>query len=379
MHAKRPPYPLPPTPYSLLIIFIIYIFFNVLFSASPLLGFYGLAKLLEFLFLGTYIARNIKTKKELSTIAFIFSFSVIGESLLSIAQYIHQGSLNGVLYFLGERKFTPSTPGIANASINGQLILRPYGTFSHPNVLAGFLLCSLTLIFQLLETNKNKFKKLLKSSTLLLGSIALFLSLSRVAIIIWIFLVIILLINKFRTQSRAIPATAGIFSIKIPRPLLISTFFLITITTALLLSTPILPRLISSNFSESSFTQRIELLKSSVTIIQSHPLFGVGLDNFIPASSLISKPLSPILYLQPVHNIFLLIAAETGLIGLIFISLFLFKTCKRLYAKRNEASIIFLIILSTIIILGQFDHYWLTLQQGQLLISLVLGLCWTVL
>ncbi|MBU4099621.1 hypothetical protein KJ980_08325, partial [Patescibacteria group bacterium] len=45
-------------------------------------------------------------------------------------------------------------------------------------------------------------------------------------------------------------------------------------------------------------------------------------------------------------------------------------------AKQSPA--ILLILLSVILILGLFDHYWLTLQQGQLLFAIILGLCWAL-
>jgi hypothetical protein len=32
--------------------------------------------------------------------------------------------------------------------------------------------------------------------------------------------------------------------------------------------------------------------------------------------------------------------------------------------------------LGTILFTGMFDHYWLTLQQNQLLLVMVIGLCW---
>ena len=51
-------------------------------------------------------------------------------------EFIKQASLNGLFWWLGERTFTSSTPGIAKAVIDGRLLMRPYATFPHPNVLA---------------------------------------------------------------------------------------------------------------------------------------------------------------------------------------------------------------------------------------------------
>ncbi len=298
----------------------------------------------------------------------LFAFAVVGESLLAIAQYIHQGSINGLLYFLGERKFASFTPGIANASINGQLILRPYGTFPHPNVLAGFLLTALVFIFALLDDRLNKSKKILKTTALLLGSIALLLTLSRIAIILWILAILVLLFNFLVKQ------------IKNKSPIIItSTVLIVTIiAVGLFLFTPVFPRLEETRPTEKAIVQRTELIQSSVTIIKTHLLFGVGLYNFLPVLSQVQKPASQINELQPVHNIYLLTAAETGIIGLVFFIWFLLETYRRLLKYNTPTHKILLTLVSLILILGQFDHYWLTLQQGQLLFVIILGLCWAL-
>ncbi|MBI2074766.1 MAG: hypothetical protein HYT83_02925, partial [Candidatus Levybacteria bacterium] len=77
---------------------------------------------------------------------------------------------------------------------------------------------------------------------------------------------------------------------------------------------------------------------------------------------------------QPVHNIFLLIAAETGIVGLTFFLWFLLKTFKK---NQFQTSDFKFQILAMVLILGLFDHYFLTLQQGQLLFAFVLGFCWS--
>jgi len=381
------------------LVFFLYLLINILLSNNPLLGLYGLIKILELFFLGYYVAKNIKTKKELAAIAIITSITVIGESLLTIVQYMHQSSINGFLYFLGERKFTSITPGIANASINGELILRPYGTFPHPNVLAGYLLCAIIFIFAWFDDEKDMKKKILKTISLLLGSLALFLTLSRIAILLWFVLVMIIAINWLFKQIKIRKKTPMIF--------LAYIFFIVAIVIGALFYIPVLPRLEGTNFTEEAITQRADLFKSTLIMIKDHPLFGVGLFNFLPGISHIQKPLSSTLYLQPVHNIFLLVTAEIGIIGVAFFLWFLFKTYKRLLLqlslrgrtepmrrsplassaeldkgvqlKQTKQSLItLLVLLSAILILGLFDHYWLTLQQGQLLFALILGLCWAL-
>jgi hypothetical protein len=83
------------------------------------------------------------------------------------------------------------------------------------------------------------------------------------------------------------------------------------------------------------------------------------------------------LYLQPVHNIFVLITAETGVVGLLLFLWLWFATFRRItnYELRITGTLFSLLVI--ILITGSLDHYWLTLQQGQLLFATVIGLSWT--
>lgn len=318
---------------------------GIFLSKSPLAGLFGLLRLAELLFLGFYTIKNIRNLKP---VVYALSIGLTFESALAIAQYFNQGSLNSIFYFLGERTFNSQTPGIANASLNGSLVLRPYATFSHPNVLAAYLVLSMTFIL-------FSFRKTLKYPLLLVGTAALFLTLSRVAILIWIVAFSFWLIKKFWISSK----------IKI-------VFFLIA-TIALVHFSPLYTRFSSLSLTNEGVESRILLSKAAVDMVLDKPILGVGINNFLINLPLYEKPTGSIFHLQPVHNIFLLVLAETGILGFGFFMWFLFKTFRKVL-KRNAFA---LILFSEILLLGSFDHYFLTLQQGQLMFVLVLGLCWS--
>ena len=358
----------------------IFLLIGIIFSKSPALGFYGFLKLIEFGFFGFYTANYLRGA------SFCFVIGIIFESLLGIAHYLNQGSIGGVMYFFGEREFNQSTPGIANASINGELVLRPYGTFSHPNVLAGYLTIVMAIVisnfnpFDRLRVDAERsrsikfpisnFKKIIFTISIILGTLALFLTMSRVAILLWIAFLFVKIYSMFKYKS-------------------ISLLALITFLAIILLS-PLSQRFISINPMDESVQLRKELIQTSLAMIEHNPLFGVGLNNFLVNTTS---------YLQPVHNIYLLIAAQTGIVGLLIFLWFIGKTYKRIMNNeslrpelraragiKNNKSIIHnsrlaakrakFIILSMVLILGLFDHYFLTLQQGQLLFSFILGFCW---
>jgi O-antigen ligase len=362
------------------LVFILVLSF--IFLNSLLLGrfqgtLYSWFKLAEMSFVGYYTAKFIHKKSMLGKAIFMLVIGVLFQSVLALCQFLNQSSLGGVLYFLGERSFNSSTPGIANVSLNGELMLRPYGTLPHPNVLAGYLLVSMILIlFSVpfrsfpgdLRSNKQALKSagklsqfirrnfifIIQALALTLGSSALFISMSRIAILLWILIAVYSLLITFKSK---LPSVA------------------LVIISVLLLLSPLGARFTTTSASDEAITQRTILTEASFKMLKSNPLIGMGLGNFIPKLAEIQKPLTSGTYLQPVHNIFFLVAVETGLIGLLLFVWFLWKTYRVADGKWQMANGTFIAFLA-ILITGFFDHYWLTLQQGQLLFAVTIGLCW---
>jgi len=126
---------------------------------------------------------------------------------------------------------------------------------------------------------------------------------------------------------------------------------------------------------QKSLNERLVLAQNALALIKKRPLLGVGLGNFIPAQAeILPFVRQDVNLLQPVHNIYLLIASETGLIGLlVFITLavkMFLGGCNTSLHHRAYAIRPYILIL----FLGLFDHYWLTLPQNFLLFAVVLGL-----
>lgn len=355
---------------KLLLLLFVFIFLigNILLALRPLLGLYGLLKLLEYFFLAVYLARTIKHPFQLQCIALFFAISSLFESFLAIAQYIHQGSLNGIFYFFGERTFTGATPGIANVSIAGDLILRPYGTLPHPNALAGYLLLSLLFVWFFLLTAQSKILQLVAAASLLIGSTALLLTFSRVAIALWVCFILVLLVKLLVTRLQTTK-----------EKVLTAALLIVALSGLMVLpiSHELLTRFTQTSFSEESFTERSELIGAALTLFHQHPLIGVGLDNFLPALAPLQQPMPFGLYLQPVHNIFLLLLTEVGVIGFFLFLDLLFGSVQNIWQMQSPLKYFLWLSFCVISLTGLVDHYWLTLQQGQLLLAIILGLSWT--
>lgn len=310
-------------------------FFCYLLATSALLSvnqgsaFYKLLKIVEFLILGivlyqTHYFKEIVLKQALS-------LAVIFTSLLGLAQLFKGASLG--LWFLGERQISLATIGIAKIQITNFEFLRPYATFSHPNSLAGFVLVSLLIL--------SPFKLKTEKIALFLGIIIIFLSWSQT---VWLVSSIFVLCFYLKKKTS-----------------FCSTKNLIIVALLFLLSlSPILLSLISNS---QEILTRKELLDSSFKMIKQNFALGLGLNNFVPSLPLYLTSREYWL-LQPVHNVYLLVATEIGLVGIVLLGWGL----RLVSLKPIFSSAAFWAILLT----GSLDHYWLTLQQNQLLLVVVL-------
>jgi O-antigen ligase len=328
----------------------LFLIINVLSALNPGAGFLKLFKITELFFLGWYISKH---DYQLSFTYFPLAFAVIYSSLISIIQFLNQSSLGGFFWWLGERTFSLSTPGIAKAIFNGHLLLRPYGTFSHPNALAGFIL--VILIMFIGWQPKNIMAKYIKISSYLLGGITLLLSFSRSVWVLGILIIFYLIFKKIY-KKRVQLFLIGFLFLSIS----VSLFFL-------------LPRF-STN---EAFFQRSQLIKSAFLMISSYPLAGVGLNNFIVRLPDYWSLVGFTYWLQPVHNLYLLITAETGFTGIVIFIWFLILTYRKLFNHLFPFSLALTLGLGAILFLSLNDHYWLTLQQNQLLLAVVFGLSWS--
>lgn len=327
---------------------------NLLFSTSSAIAFYKWVKVFELFLLGAYVVFQNKLKF-FSWVLLPLLISTILFSLIGIGQFILQKSINGPLYYFGERSFNSLTPGIALGSIIDRLVLRAYSTFSHPNSFAGFLGVGGIIVYYF--SPKTKREKIIKILALFLIALALALTLSR-----WVFVSILLCLIVFVLQRNN------------PRLFKKNTQTLVVSAIIISLIFPFLSNVLLTKgitFSES-FTERLIWADRAGEMFAKNPLIGTGLNNYI--LKLPEAGLNPVVWkLQPVHNILLLILTETGLIGLGLFSIVIMVALKRAVSFTKEKRSVFWVIVF-IVISGLADHYWLTLQQNQILLALFLGL-----
>ena len=333
-----------------LIFSLLVIFLNLIFSTEFWLSLIKSLKLVELVLIAYYVKKRSDIFSIHSVgVALLFSsmfFVVIG-----ILQVVKGATLGGIFYWLGERAFAVTTPGIAITNLLGGNILRIYSTFPHPNSLAGFF--GAVLIFLLF--NKIQINGFIIFFGYVLIAFSLFLSFSLSAYIglIAVFLTIYLLKEKLFKNK-----VGAFFSI-----LVFLLSFNLAIISKYILST-------RQNISQS-FSERLVLADMSGKIFSENWITGVGLNTFIPNQIVFSMDKSGVWLLQPVHNIYLLVMAEMGLLGLILLLILIQKIYKRSIDSKNVWG---LLIVTFVLITGLFDHYWFTIQQNMLLLALLLGI-----
>ncbi|NMB56589.1 hypothetical protein GYA19_01460 [Candidatus Beckwithbacteria bacterium] len=295
-------------------------------------------KVFIFLIFALIVARK---KFNFSVISKIFSFQLLFLFLLSLAQFLLTHSVDGIFYFLGERRFNLLTPGIAQENLGGRLWLRPYATFSHPNVLAGYVV--LVLTFLLLNLKKVNLKLVLIS--LLAGILTLMLTFSVAGMAVFLIAGILLLLLKFKE---------GFLLQNSKKMLLLSLVFSFL--------APILLLLFSDN-NEAVWLRNLIFLNNLQNLPQNF-LLGVGwFGNLV-----LKNPNLSVKSVQPIHNFFWQLLFSVAILPL---ALLMVKYGRRFINNLTKQQVILLILIC---LLGAFDHYLLSSQQGILLMLVLLCL-----
>ena len=323
----------------------------------------------------------------------------VAQSFLGIYQFLTQFSFASK--WLGMALHDPRALGTSVVEFADERWLRAYGGLPHPNVLGGFLVVALAMTVVMWQ--KSQKSQMLQEDAKILPDKTTcgrmwFCQLALKVV------VPILLTGIFFSFSRAAWIAAGgllvywvIGVLKIPSPQSSPTgrgglidnpspigrgegegqtvwsgrcYALLITLYILFLAFAFRPLVFTRVASESrlevkSRVERVEGLREAWMLIKKHPVLGVGMGNYTQAVARELRPGQPLYSYQPAHNVFLLIWAELGIVGL-----FLFVTV--LYCIARQAK--FSILNFTFLILLMSDHFLWTLPFGVLLFWGVMGL-----
>lgn len=396
------------------LILAIFVIFIIHFSLNMRLNGYLLIKWLELLVsYGTFrLLFEQNSLKSLFLKLFIWFCAL--ESIIALAQFAKQSSLG--LYRLGESHIAPNILGVAKIVSGGTTYIRVYGTFPHPNPFSAFLVAGILICSYLLVTSVSKKVKITYSILLFINILGLTVTFSRGAYLaLAAGLLIFFSFFLWRHPEGVHPTEGSQTKRFFPRikcgvrmtPVIV---VLISILISFFLLKPFL--LTRATFSDQSTINRKFYDVTGIKMTKKNPWFGVGLgeslfhmEQYLPLTNFhdyqkpstnfeedinqkndpdnqkfvwgSGKALQP-WDKQPPHNYFILAAAELGIPAMlillwIFLS-HLWGLTKKIRLSFSPYLYSLFSILFAFLLLMQFDHYFYTLQQTQMLLWIILGI-----
>ncbi len=335
----------------------------------------------------------------LQVISNVIVASAVFQSVIAILQFISQKSLS--LSFLRESVFSIYDPGVAKIMINGELFVRAYGFFPHPNVLGGFLMVSVLItilrpfifkyrLFHVEQSDQNQHN--VPRGTIYERIVRILKECST-----WnkIRIMVIATLKKMFHVEHPVLIAGGILSLIV----------LFSFNIKLFITQP--------------FAERLFYMRSLHDLTKSYFFEGLGIGQFVFDMQQFFDETLHIWQFQPIHNVFLLIFSEVGVVGLSLFLWFLlyifFRRSKNVprgtigsesgecstwnnpvqtstpmfhveqFSENNRnayldsdkhliLSHLYRVILVGIVLIMFFDHYFWDIQQGRLLLWIVLAL-----
>ena len=368
---------------------------------------YRLIKLAEFILLFLFIIKYINTLKlKLFTIS-VFIATAFVQAIVSIIQYLKQGSIG--LTAFGETVLSPEMVNVAKIVLDGDKILRAYGTFPHANALAGFLVLTLIFVFSLVllkikdfslfrEKGEAREKQKVKFFSVYYKNLWLYIISIIICILFWA-----LVITYSRTAWFGLLFATSVLVILFSRriylalksinkkrinyrnflPIILIVLF-IAIVLAVYYPAISTRAVLADQAGDMAVTNRTFYNDLAIEMIEKNPIFGVGLGNFVlRMDEYVNFDILWWQY-QPVHNLYLLIGSELGLLGLLVFGLLVTLVLRQGYFNYKKGSAYMRTLqvglfgaLLAIFAISFFDHYWWDIQQDIICLWLVMGLLYS--
>ena len=339
-------------------------FVSIIWADDKMLAFYFAIKFsiaLDLFFLVQIIPFQIYN------VSIVFFISASIQSLIGLYQFITQQSF--AQKFLGLQYHDVFSGGNAIVHISGERWLRAYGGTPHPNIFGVVLLCALLLGIFLFIKNKDK----ILSKTLILAAISIITTdilytFSRTVWLTSLFCIFTFAIYIYNSKKYSFQQLIT------PLLLIITTILLIVSLSHNLFFDRISQ---DTTLTHNSISDRALYLSQSKSLITSHPFCGTGIGNYTNTIKKESQIKRPLWQYQPVHNIYLLITSETGLIGFGLFAMFILTIFYILYKNKKNVTPVqftFITLFIGMLFISLFDHLAWTSHFGLFALFLLGGL-----
>lgn len=351
----------------IIILILVYLFLSLFWSEDQLLTSVKIIHL-SFVLLGVGLV--LYRKLDWNRIVLVFIASGLVQGMMAINQFLSQKILPNK--YLGIAKQFPHIFGVSVILSGSERWLRAYGSLFHPNALGGFLVYVFIFLvffifkvetryktdFQNEKDGKTKFFLLGLYGSVFFVFSGLLLSFSRAAWLAVLFVCLFyFLFVFFKVKTKKAQST-------------LKKIFLVILVTILfwfsLAPKPFITRIKGQEVLERySNIERIDSLYDSRIIIKDYFWQGVGFGVY-PEVLATKYPREQFFSNHPVHNVWLLILAETGVFGLLLFCLLIIYVLKRTENKQLAYLVIFSLLISTM-----FDHWWISSYFGIYLLAIL--------
>jgi putative inorganic carbon (hco3(-)) transporter len=302
---------------TLICCFIAWAAMSMFNAPNRLLSVFLLVGYVKAFLLFFFIANNVRTRDDLLFVAKCLMVGLLFEGLLALAQHLVGGNLG--LGVLGERKIEKSV------MLGASEVFRVGGTLGHANFLGGYLVSLLPLSLALCLSQLNKTMRFVMFGIFSIASLALILTYSRSA---WMmgFIACVTLVGWSFFQSKKFVQKGPLITVIVIGGLVAMAFL------------PLIRERMFADDKGSTYS-RVPQLRMATSMIKSHPFLGVGLNNQSVVANLhepyveVSDGGKRVYQINAIHNLFFVVAAETGMVGLFFLIGFLWTIARQGWRK----------------------------------------------
>ncbi len=269
-------------------------FVSVFTAVDRMLSLFEMTTILRAMLVFFWVSHNIRSRQEHRYLTFFILLAVMFQGALVISQYFH------ILPF-GIRGLNLEVTIHHEVFLHGRLYSRPMGTFIHGNILGLYLSMSIPFAFTLLfQPGLDRWFRLYCWSAFIIGVFALLISFSRSSWLSMALSCITILILHYRNiESRKwVMRTIKILA-------------MVLVAAVIWHWTPLMDRIFHSD--PTMLTERWAMNRDALRMWSDHFILGVGTNNYymvLLRDYLLEGPLIV------VHNIYLIHAAEMGIVGL---------------------------------------------------------------
>lgn len=323
-----------------------------------------------------YIVTQNRIRQLFKWIAWAVVITVGVQCIIACMQYFSQSPLG--LHKIGEPPlhwFSFPNPGkqrwifdqISHFELPLNVLYRATGLFSHPNVFGGFVFFSLLNASYLYVIYREKWIKWVVTSLIFLHFLALSISFCRAAMTACIIGTVVWTVIQYFWMED--------FTYRKELKKIWLLFFISSVICLALFYQQFFNRGGIINYNQvvqHADGERIVYQEAALKMIKANPWFGIGFNNF----QLCNNPIQFGLFLcAKVHNIYLLIAVETGIIGFSFFIAFLLSILKKAMKKPfSQEQALFLSIFIGFLWIGCCDYYFVEQMYGKILFFTSLAL-----